>query len=29
LEIFHILTLDGVISDLYILHMGETDPCIV
>jgi hypothetical protein len=22
-------TLDGVISDLYILHVGETGPCIV
>jgi hypothetical protein len=28
LELFHIFTLDGVIPDLYILHMGETGPCI-
>jgi hypothetical protein len=28
LELFHIFTLDGVILDLYILHMGEASPCI-
>jgi hypothetical protein len=28
LELFHIFTLDGVISDFYILHMGEIGPCI-
>jgi hypothetical protein len=28
LELFHIFTFDGVISYLYILHMGEICPCI-
>jgi hypothetical protein len=28
LELFHIFTLDGVIPDLYILHMGEIGPSV-
>jgi hypothetical protein len=29
LEHVHVFTLNGVISDLYILHMGAICPCIV